>query len=65
MINIINNYNENSLFVKAEFTELENQTWKYYLNEIENPDNNISISFLRNKPKPFIMYTNMKMKLLN
>ena len=47
----------NSLFVKAEFTELENQTWNYYLNEIENPDNNISISFLRNKPKPFIMYT--------
>ena len=58
------NYNqilkENSLCVSCYFENDESENWNYYLNEIVNPDNNISHSYLKHKNEPFMMYTKMR-----
>lgn len=46
-----------SLIVKCNFDFDDAQTWNYYLNQVDNPDESIGIHFLFNKPLPFILYT--------
>jgi hypothetical protein len=57
------NYNQvlkkNSLCVSCYFENDESEQWKYYLNEIVNPDNNIVHAYLKYKKEPFLMYTEM------
>tara|TARA_Y100000389_G_scaffold203265_1_gene251160 strand:- start:38269 stop:39108 length:840 start_codon:yes stop_codon:yes gene_type:complete len=56
-----NKYNQKiidkTICVKCNFTDDPLDHWKYYLNEIINPDYNIGYSYILNKPKPFLLYT--------
>jgi hypothetical protein len=35
----------------------KSQRWEYYLNEVQNPDESIGVHFLREKSRPFMLYT--------
>lgn len=65
--NLDENYKQiiktNSLCVTCKIIERPTEKWNYYLNEIENPDNNIGHSFLNNHKTPFILYTQYKDKM--
>lgn len=57
---------DSSICVKCIYDIYPEENWEYYLNEIENPDNNIGYLFLQCKKDPFIMqtsYNNNKVKM--
>lgn len=49
--------NPNSICVSCKLSSDHTENWKYYLNEITNPDENIGLSFLSNRPQPFLLLT--------
>lgn len=46
-----------TLAILCNFKDDKLQYWNYYLNELENPDNNVGHSFLSNKKEPFLLNT--------
>lgn len=62
---------KNSLCIHCNYANDRSDVWNYYLNEIQNPDDNIGYSYILNKPQPFLLYTeydkckcNLKYKIL-